>query len=141
IEFDVDGTILTANDNFLACVGYSLDEIKGKHHRIFCDPAYTQSADYRLFWDRLNRGEFVSGEFQRFGRGGKEVWIQASYNPILDHNGKPYKVVKYASDITAQVNERNAAVKLRAVVDNSDSAFMMIDRNFTVTYLNDQTNK
>ena len=140
IEFAMDGTILTANDNFLNCLGYSLAEVKGQHHRMFAEPAYAQSSDYRLFWDRLNRGEFQAGEFQRFGKGNKEIWIQASYNPILDLNGKPVKVVKYASDITAQVNERNAAVKLRGVVDNSDSAFMMIDRNFNITYLNEQTN-
>ena len=140
IEFELDGTIITANDNFLGALGYSLEEIEGRHHRMFCEPSYTQSNEYRAFWENLARGEFQAGEFKRIGKGGKEIWIQASYNPILDLNGKPVKVVKYASDITAQVNERNAAVKLRGVVDNSDSAFMMIDRNFNITYLNEQTN-
>jgi methyl-accepting chemotaxis protein len=107
IEFKMDGTIVNANENFLGAVGYSLDEIRGKHHRMFCDPAYTASAEYKLFWDALNRGEFQSAEYKRFGKGGREIWIQASYNPILDLNGKAFKVVKYASDITGQ-KARNA---------------------------------
>ncbi len=139
IEFNMDGTVIGANDNFLSALGYSLNEIKGQHHRMFCDQAYIQSVDYRSFWDKLNRGEYDAGEYKRIGKGGKEIWIQASYNPIVDMNGKPIKVVKYATDITQQVNERNAAVKLRGVVDNSDSAFMMIDRDFIVTYMNEQT--
>ena len=104
IEFNLDGTVITANQNFLAAVGYSLDEVKGRHHRMFVDPAFANSPEYRLFWDRLGRGEFEEGEFKRIAKGGKEVWLQASYNPILDLNGKPYKVVKYASDITPQKN-------------------------------------
>jgi methyl-accepting chemotaxis protein len=103
VEFKLDGTILTANENFLAVMGYSLDEIKGRHHSIFIESSYRQSSDYREFWANLNRGEYQAGEFQRLGKGGKEVWLQASYNPILDLNGKPSKVVKYANEITAQV--------------------------------------
>ncbi|BBO35211.1 methyl-accepting chemotaxis protein [Lacipirellula parvula] len=102
IEFQLDGTIITANENFLNCLGYSLDEVKGKHHRMFAEPAYAQSPEYRLFWEKLNRGEFDAGEYKRIGQGGKEVWIQASYNPIFDMNGRPFKVVKYATDVTAQ---------------------------------------
>ncbi len=102
IEFNLDGSVITANENFLNCLGYSLDEIKGKHHRMFAEPAYAQSPEYRLFWEKLNRGEFDAGEYKRIGQGGKEVWIQASYNPIFDMNGKPFKVVKYATDVTAQ---------------------------------------
>lgn len=102
IEFDMDGTIRHANDNFLGAMGYTLDEIKGKHHSMFASPEYAASDEYREFWATLNRGEFFAGEFQRLGKGGKEVWIQASYNPILDASGRPFKVVKYASDITAQ---------------------------------------
>jgi methyl-accepting chemotaxis protein len=102
IEFTLDGKILTANDNFLNALGYSLDEIKGKHHSMFVDPAYRQSAEYRKFWEKLGRGEYDAGQYKRFGKGGKEIWIQASYNAILDRKGRPYKVVKYASDITAQ---------------------------------------
>lgn len=106
IEFNMDGTIITANDNFLQTVGYTLDEIKGKHHGLFAEAAYRNSAAYREFWAKLNRGEFDAGEYRRIGKGGKEVWIQASYNPILDLNGKPFKVVKYASDVTRQAQAR-----------------------------------
>ncbi|AZZ36454.1 chemotaxis protein [Bdellovibrio sp. qaytius] len=100
IEFNLDGTILTANDNFLNTVGYSLSEIQGKHHRMFCEPAYTNTPAYAHFWDKLNRGEFEAAEYKRVGKGGKEIWINASYNPIMNANGKPFKVVKYASDVT-----------------------------------------
>jgi methyl-accepting chemotaxis protein len=93
--------ILHANVNFLKAVGYTLDEMRGHHHGMFVDPAYRQSAQYRTFWEKLDRGECDAN--QRIGNGGKEVWIQASYNPILDTNGKPFMVVKYATDVTAQV--------------------------------------
>ncbi|MDP1798058.1 MAG: methyl-accepting chemotaxis protein, partial [Planctomycetaceae bacterium] len=139
IEFNLDGTIVNANENFLHTVGYTLDEIRGKHHSMFCEEAYRNSPVYKEFWAKLNRGEFDSGEYQRFGKGGKSIWIQASYNPILDMRGKPVKVVKYATDITVQVNQRNDAVKLRTVVDDAEAAIMMIDRNFTVTYSNNST--
>ena len=102
IEFKLDGTIVTANDNFLNALGYTLDEIKGKHHSMFVDTAYRNSSEYREFWAKLNRGEYQAAEYKRIGKGGKEVWIQASYNPIVDLNGKPFKVVKYATDVTAQ---------------------------------------
>ncbi len=84
IEFNLDGTIQGANDNFLNALGYSLDEIKGKHHRMFCDPAYTSSSEYRAFWDKLGRGDFEAAEYKRFTKAGKEIWIQASYNPVFD---------------------------------------------------------
>ncbi|MFN7952418.1 MAG: methyl-accepting chemotaxis protein [bacterium] len=100
IEFNMDGTVITANDNFLNALGYRLDEIKGQHHSLFVDPVYRSSPDYRAFWEKLNRGEYDAAEYKRIGKGGKEVWIQASYNPILDLNGKPFKVVKYATEIT-----------------------------------------
>jgi methyl-accepting chemotaxis protein len=102
IEFKMDGTIITANDNFLNAMGYILGEVKGKNHSMFVDEAYRQGGEYREFWANLNRGEYQSAEYKRIGKGGKEVWIQASYNPIMDINGKPVKVVKYATDITAQ---------------------------------------
>jgi methyl-accepting chemotaxis protein len=112
IEFDMQGTILCANDNFLSVMDYTLDDVKGEHHRIFCEPEYASSADYKRFWQKLNRGEFDSGRYKRIGNHGKEVWIQATYNPIMDLNGKPYKVVKYAIDITDQVNlEANTRTK------------------------------
>lgn len=114
IEFNLDGTITRANENFLNAVGYTLDEIKGRHHSIFIEEKDRQSPNYREFWAKLNRGEFESGEFRRIGKGGKEVFIQASYNPILDLSGKPFKVVKMATDCTAQVAARN---EMRKKVD------------------------
>ena len=102
IEFDLDGTILTANQNFLDTVGYGLAEISGKHHSLFVDPVHKESAEYRTFWSSLRSGQFQAGQFRRLGKGGKEVWIEASYNPIIGRDGKPYKVVKFATDITAQ---------------------------------------
>jgi methyl-accepting chemotaxis protein len=103
IEFGLDGRVLHANGNFLAALSYTLDEIRGQHHSLFVDPAYRASAEYRLFWEKLGRGEYDAGQYKRIGKGGREVWIQASYNPILDLNGKPFKVVKYATDITEQI--------------------------------------
>ncbi|EQC43153.1 PAS domain S-box protein [Bacteriovorax sp. DB6_IX] len=111
IEFTPDGTILKANKNFLATVGYSIDEIKGQHHRIFCEPEYTRSSDYRDFWIKLANGEFDTGEYKRIGKGGKEVWINASYNPIYNHNGEVYKVVKYATDLTKEKEAYNNLVE------------------------------
>ena len=102
IEFGMDGTILTANDNFLKALGYSLGEIQGKHHSMFVDPSERDSAAYRDFWAALKRGEYQAAEYKRIGKGAKEVWIQATYNPVLDGSGKPFKVVKFATDITAR---------------------------------------
>ena len=102
IEFDLDGTILAANQNFLEAMGYSLDEVRGRHHSMFVDPETSRSAEYRAFWATLNRGQYLAAEYKRHAKGGREVWILASYNPILDETGKPVKVVKFASDITQQ---------------------------------------
>ncbi|MGY3426289.1 PAS domain S-box-containing protein [Bradyrhizobium sp. F1.13.4] len=115
IEFNMDGTIRTANENFLKAMGYSLAEIKGQHHSMFIEPNEKNSAAYRQFWETLNRGEYQAAEYKRIAKGGREIWIQASYNPILDLNGKPYKVVKYATDITAQAIGRKKADNARAV--------------------------
>ena len=106
IEFTPGGDILTANDNFLACVGYRLDEIAGRHHSLLCDPDYVATDAYRDFWARLGRGEFQSGEFRRIGKGGRDVWIQAIYSPILDEDGKVIRVVKFATDVTRMVLRR-----------------------------------
>lgn len=103
IQFDANGTILTANSNFLNAVGYSLDEIQGQHHKMFVGPGVAESAEYKEFWDSLRRGTFQAAEYKRFGKGGKEIWIQASYNPIVNKQGDVVKVVKYATDITQQV--------------------------------------
>jgi len=107
IEFSLDGTILTANDNFLRAMGYSLEEVKGRRHAMFVDPGYARSAEYQQFWAELNAGQFKAAEFKRVGKGGREVWIQASYNPVMDADGVPYKVVKFAMDIT-DVKRRTA---------------------------------
>jgi len=102
IEFDLDGTILEANDNFLAAMGYVLSEVQGRHHSMFLASGERDSADYRAFWQALRHGEFKAGEFRRQGKGGRDVWIQATYNPILDEEGRPFRVVKFAADITAR---------------------------------------
>ena len=117
IEFKMDGTIITANENFLNTMGYTLAEIQGKHHSMFVEPAMRDSAAYQEFWAALNRGEYQAGEFQRIGKGGRDIWIQASYNPILDLNGRPFKVVKYASDTTAQVIARMKSERVRGMME------------------------
>jgi methyl-accepting chemotaxis protein len=102
IEFTLDGRIMTANENFLKVMGYGLDEIKGQHDTIFVDRASSLASDCRKLWDKLARGEYDAGQYKRIGKGGREVWLQASYNPILDLNGRPMKIVEYAADITEQ---------------------------------------
>ena len=101
IEFELDGTVITANENFLRMFGYDLDKIVGKHHRIFCDPGYAESTQYAEFWQKLSRGEYDAGEFKRLAKGGEEIWLRASYNPVFDKDGKPVKVVKFATNVTA----------------------------------------
>ncbi|MCX6611653.1 MAG: PAS domain S-box protein [Acidobacteria bacterium] len=116
IEFERDGTILTANQNFLDATGYTLSEIQGCHHSMFCEESYRQSPDYKLFWEKLGRGEAVVGRYKRFGKNGKLVWLQASYNPILGFDGKPAKVVKYATDVTAEtVKQSDTGAQLEAI--------------------------
>lgn len=120
VEFDMQGHLLAANENFLAVMGYELGDVQGEHHRVFCEDDYAASLDYRKFWQKLNRGEFDAGRYKRLGNNGKTVWIQATYNPIFDLNGKPFKVVKFATDITEQVMlemsvEQNAAAERRKV--------------------------
>jgi len=104
IEFDLDGTIRNANENFLHAVGYTVQEIRGRHHRMFVTPEYAESAEYRAFWAKLGRGEYDAGQYRRVAKGGRELWLQASYNPIFDASGRATKVVKYASDVTSQVH-------------------------------------
>ncbi len=118
IEFNMDGTIITANANFLGAMGYALEEIRGRHHSMFVEPAERESAGYREFWAKLNRGEYSADEYKRIGKGGKEIWIQASYNPILDLNNKPYKVVKYATDVTQQVLVRMGNERVRSMMES-----------------------
>ncbi|WP_028133789.1 methyl-accepting chemotaxis protein [Bradyrhizobium japonicum] len=118
IEFNMDGTIITANANFLGALGYSLAEIKGHHHSMFVEPSERDSSAYREFWAALNRGEYQAAEYKRIGKGGKEVYIQASYNPIMDLNGKPFKVVKYATDVTRQVLVRMGNERVRGMMES-----------------------
>ena len=138
IEFELDGTIITANDNFLGAMGYSLEDIRGKHHGMFVDASYRNTSDYQRFWEQLGAGQFSSGEYQRFANGDKEVWIQASYNPIFDAQGNPYKVIKYASDITQQKMQAadhqgqiDAISKSQAVIEfNLDGTIITANNNF-----------
>ncbi|MGY3546759.1 methyl-accepting chemotaxis protein [Bradyrhizobium sp. USDA 4472] len=118
IEFNMDGTIITANENFLHTVGYSLAEIKGKHHSMFVEPGERDGPAYREFWTALNRGQYQAAEYKRIGKGGKEIYIQASYNPIIDLNGKPFKVVKYATDTTKQVLVRMGNERVRGMMES-----------------------
>jgi methyl-accepting chemotaxis protein len=108
IEFDLSGNVLVANDNFLNVMGYGLTELKGKHHRMFCEPGLINSSEYTDFWRRLNAGEFFSGQFKRIGKHGRVVWLEASYNPVYDADGKLTKIVKFASDITERVEKFEA---------------------------------
>jgi methyl-accepting chemotaxis protein len=138
IEFNPDGTIITANANFSSAMGYALDEIQGRHHRMFAEPVYGASDDYRRFWERLNRGEFVAGEFKRFAKGNREIWLQASYNPIMDGSGKVVRVVKFATDITEQkykaidaTGQLEAINRSQAVIEfNLDGAILSANPNF-----------
>jgi methyl-accepting chemotaxis protein len=120
VEFELDGTVRKANDNFLHLLGYRLEDVMGKHQSLFVEAVYRDSAEYRQFWDKLRRGEYDAGLYKRIGQGGREVWIQASYNPIFDLDGKPYKVVKYATDVTEQVRMKkgldDAVTETQAVV-------------------------
>jgi len=120
IEFDTNGHVLGANDRFLAAMGYKKDEIKGKHHSVFCDPAEVNTSEYAAFWARLGRGEHVSGRFKRFDRHGNTVWLEASYNPIFNNENELYKVVKFATVITNEI-EREMAVSDAAGIAYSTS--------------------
>ena len=139
IEFNLDGTVITANDNFLNVLGYRLDEVQGQHHGMFVEPSYRNSHEYRAFWEQLNRGEFVSERFKRISKNGDEIWIEASYNPIFGQDGKPYKVVKFATDITEARAREVSGSRLQATVDGAMTAMMMIDRDFNITYANKST--
>lgn len=136
IEFELDGTIITANQNFLNAVGYSLDEIQGQHHSMFVDHEYRNSFEYRNFWAELAKGDFKAAEFRRFGRNNKEIWIQASYNPVFDSEGRPFKVVKYASDITqAKLKEADSTGQLEAI--SKGQAVIEFNMDGTIISAND----
>lgn len=123
IEFSPDGTILDANENFLMATGYDIDEIKGKHHRMFCDPEYVKGPEYKDFWKKLNAGTSETGEFKRLGKNGREVWIVASYSPILGSDGKVQKVVKFATDVTdskVELQVRTDIMNMTSIVSEAD---------------------
>ncbi|NWA65512.1 PAS domain-containing protein [Pseudomonas reactans] len=111
IEFDLGGHVLTANDRFLGGMGYSLAQIQGKHHRMFCEPEEYNSTEYQDFWKRLNAGEFVAARFKRVDSHGRVVWLEATYNPVMDATDRLYKVVKFATVITDQVNQEQAVAE------------------------------
>lgn len=141
IEFDLTGHILTANDNFLQTLGYELDEIVGKHHRIFCEPEYAASVEYQEFWERLATGRFEANEYKRIAKDGHHVWINASYNPVMDSNGKPVKVVKFATDVTEtkmmaaeQEARMDALDRVQAIIEFSlDGTVLTANKNFLDT--------
>ena len=141
IEFELDGTIRSANQNFLDTLGYRLDEIQGKHHSMFVETAYRASDEYRGFWAALAAGQFQAGEYKRLGKGGKEVWIQASYNPILDMGGRPFKVVKFATDITATVNQRLVNLRYASMTDGSPINTMFAGKDLKIQYVNAAAHK
>src|ERR1700744_5295446 len=138
IEFKLDGTIIAANENFLRAMGYSLAEVAGKHHRMFVDTSESSGTGYRDFWAKLSRGEYQAAEFRRLAKGGREIWIEASYNPVLGRDGKPYKVVKFAIDVTAKkINAMDSAGKVlaigrsQAVIEfNLDGTIIAANENF-----------
>lgn len=136
IEFTLEGTILRANENFCATMGYDEGEIVGRHHSMFVDEAYARSQDYRNFWAALRCGEFFSAEFERRNSVGDPVWIRASYNPILDADGRPVRVIKFATDITAEVRQREITERLSLVADNTDNSVIITDPERRIQYVN-----
>ncbi|MEO1495103.1 MAG: PAS domain-containing methyl-accepting chemotaxis protein, partial [Pseudomonadota bacterium] len=119
IEFEPDGTIVTANENFCSASGYDLTEIKGKHHRMFCERSYTETAEYSEFWEHLRAGEYHTGKFKRVDRQGAELWLRATYSPIFDEEGKVVKVVEFASNITAEVELEKEVTRIAAEFANN----------------------
>ena len=124
VEFDLEGNVLDANDNFLGVMGYTRNDVLGHHYRTFCEPGHAASEEYQRFWTRLRQGEYFSGRFQRVARNGRKVWLEASYNPVLDADGQPCKFIKFASDISARMEALekevdNAAEALKAARENA----------------------
>ncbi len=136
IEFELNGTILHANDNFLGALGYTLDEVKGRHHSMFVDPSYAAGHEYKQFWADLAAGKYQAAEYKRVAKGGREIWIQASYNPILDPNGRPYKVVKFATDITA-AKQKAADYEGQLSAISKSQAVIEFELNGTILNAND----
>lgn len=148
IEFDLKGNVLDVNENFAQAAGYAREEIIGKHHSLFVSEAYKNSQEYKAFWDKLQRGEADDGVYQRVGKGGKEIWLQASYNPIFDMDGKPYKVVKFATDITFETLERRKqaedaaeALMIQTTLDSASTNMMLADNDGIIRYMNASTGR
>ena len=135
IEFDLDGTIITANKNFTDVIGYSLAEIQGRMHSMFLSEDDAKSTSYATFWDKLKKGEYHSGQFPRRSKSGEKVWLQATYNPVLDAEGKPTKIIKFATNITESKNE---VARLATMIDGMPVAVMTADpkHDFKINYLN-----
>jgi methyl-accepting chemotaxis protein len=138
IEFSPDGVVTTANENFLKVTGYKLEEIRGQHHRVFVTGAEQQTADYAQFWTRLGRGEAQTGTFQRRTKDGRDIWMQASYTPILGLDGKPFKVVKYATDVTARREQEALNAAFKGALRTLASSVMVADNDGKIIYLNDR---
>jgi len=136
IEFDTDGIITDANDLFLEVMGYELDEIVGEHHSMFVEPGERASSGYRKFWQELAEGKFQSRRFKRIAKGGGDVWIQATYNPIIDDEGNVLKIVKFATDITQEVEAERANKIYASIAENSPSNIIVADTDMTITYIN-----
>jgi len=136
IELTLEGTILTANENFLKTVGYTLEEIRGQHHRLLVEPAYAASEEYRHLWERLARGEHDAGQYLCLGKGGREIWIQASCSPILNADGKPHKVIKFATDITEHMKAAENA-RLRTALDKAGANLVLADEQLQIVYVNE----
>ncbi len=137
IEFDLQGCVLRANHNFLKTLGYREDQVIGQPHRLFCTPEYARSSDYQQWWARLREGQFQSGTFERIGSAGQSLWLEASYNPIRDASGAVYKVVKYALDVTARIQEETEA---RNKLDAIDRAMAVIEFNLDGSIINANAN-
>lgn len=136
IEFDLNGTILHANKNFLDTMGYALTEVVGHHHRIFAGKEYAESSEYQDFWQKLRQGQFFSSQYKRLGKNGKEVWIEATYNPILDKKGTPYKIIKFATDITEKALGQAERRSILSAIDRSQ-AIIHFDLDGTILEANE----
>lgn len=141
IEFDVNGNILFANDNFLHVMRYRLDEVKGKHHSIFISPAEANSVDYKEFWQQLKKGKYQAAQYKRLSKTGEEVWIEASYNPIFDMNGNILKIVKFATDITQNIQQQAQFSLLSLVANETDNSVVITDKNGLIEYVNPGFNR
>ncbi len=140
-EFDLDGTILYANDNFVRTFGYTLEEMRGRHHSMFVEPEIRESDEYRAFWERLRRGAGESNQYKRIAKGGEPVWIQASYTPLRGRSGSPYKVVQYAIDVSQHVRAAEANARMKSALDRASASVMLADTDLRIIYINEAANR